>query len=185
MNVFYSIMALMFLASAGFVCGQEQAALTPATPAASILSNYPKLEAQAKEFGNSFIQKDFKRLAELTYPKYIEIVGGTQNLIGVATRTARQFEDNGVELLSWEPTEVTQLFEESGSLYAVVPMTMRTKARNVVAEDYDCLIGVSIDNGVHWTFVSSTCVRLKDAFPRVADKLVVCPEKQWVKLPAH
>src|SRR5260221_193307 len=136
MNVLYSVMALMFLGSAGFVSGQEPAALRLATPAASILPSYPNLKAQAKEFGDSFVQKDFERLAELTNPNYIEIAGGRQNLISVTTRTARQFEDTGVELLSWEPTEVTQLVEESGSLYAVVPMTMRTKARNVVAEDY-------------------------------------------------
>ena len=172
----------MFLGSLGFVCGQEQAALRPATAASAILPSYPNLEAQAREFGDSFVRKDFERLVELTYPKYVEMLGGKRNLITVVAGTAKQFEENGVELLSWAPTAVTQLVDESGSLYAVVPMAMKTKARNVVVEDYDCLIGVSIDNGEHWTFVSSSCVTLKDAFPRVADRLIVCPAKQPVKL---
>ena len=171
----------MFLGS-GFVCGQNQSPLTPATQASSLFATYPNLEAQAKEYGDAFVRKDNKRLVELTYPKYIEIAGGKQNVISVAAGTERKMEADGLRVLSWVPTEVSQLVDESGSLYAVVPMAMRMKAREVLLESYDCLIGVSIDHGEHWTFVSSSCVRLKDAFPQVAEKLILCPEKQSVTL---
>jgi hypothetical protein len=181
MRVVYSVIALVFLGS-GFVCGQNQSTRMPATQSSSIFSTYPNLEAQASEYGDAFVRKDYQRLVELTYPKYIENAGGKQSLITVAAGTGRGLEADGVRVLSWMPTEVSQLVDESGSLYAVVPMTRKMKARTVLLESYDCLIGISIDQGEHWTFVSSSCVNLKDAFPEVAERLILCPEKQSVTL---
>lgn len=181
MKILYSVMALVFLGS-GFVCGQNQSSLAPSIQSSSIFANYPNLEAQAREYGDAFVRKDNQRLVELTCPKYIEIAGGKQNVISMATGTERQMEAEGVRVLSWVPTEASQLVGDSGSLYAVVPMTMRMKARAVVFDSHECLIGVSIDQGEHWTFVSSGCVSLKDAFPQVAERLVLCPEKPSVTL---
>ena len=168
------VIVLIFLGSTGFVCAQNQTT--------AIVTAYPNLEAQAKEYGDAFVRDDVERLVELSSPKYIEIAGGKEKLIGAGKATRKQFEQNGIQLLSWTPIEGLQLVEESGSLYAVVSMAMRTKGRGYLFEDYDCLIAVSNDGGEHWTFVSSTCVRLKDAFPQVAEKLVLCPEKKPLRV---
>ncbi len=174
MKALHLVIGLIFLGTTSFVCAQNQ---TPAMATA-----YPNLPAQAKEYGDAFVRGDVEKLVELTYPKYIEIAGGKQKLISVGNATRKQFERDAMQLISWMPIEVTQFLEESGSLYAVAPMAMRTKGRGFETEDYDCLIAVSNDRGEHWTFVSSTCVRLKDAFPQVAEKLVLCSEKQPVRL---
>jgi len=154
--------------------------LTPT--AASIFASYPNLKEQAKEYGEAFVRKDLDRLVELTYPKYVEIVGGKQRLAGIGRQTAKEMEAADVQLLSWSPIEATQLMEESNRLYAVVSMAMRTKVRDVLQESYDCLIGVSTDRGEQWTFVTSTCVRPEGMFPEVANKLTICPEKQAVRI---
>jgi len=150
------------------------------TPA--MATAYPNLTAQAKEYGDAFVRHDIETLVDLSNPKYVENIGGKHYLIRIASGTRTQFEKDGIELLSWEPIGVTQLLEESGSLYAVVPMAMKTKERGHVVENYDCLIALSVDRGDHWTFVSSTCVKLKDAFPEIAEKIILCPEKQPVRL---
>ena len=175
-----SAMFLMILSSIGLVCGQDQ--MQAQIPKSAKIASYPNLEVQAKEYGEAFVQDDIERLVQLTYPRYIELIGGRQRLTTMVRATRRQIEPDGMQLLSWAPTDVTQLLEESDSLYAVVPMAMRTKSRGYAFEDYDCLIAVSTDRGEHWTFVSSSCVNLKVAFPRVADKLILCPEKPPTRL---
>jgi hypothetical protein len=182
MRTLYIVIVLVFLGSTGFVESQTQSSTTTVNPASSIVASYPNLEAQAKEYGNAFVRDNMERLVELTYPRYVESTGGKENLMTTARGTRTQFERDGMQLLSWVPTGVSQLLEQSGSIYAVVPMAMRMKGRGYVLEDYDCLIAMSADRGEHWTFVSSSCVRLRDAFPQVAEKLVLCPEKQPVRL---
>lgn len=171
----------MILGSIGLVCGQDQ--MSPARiPQSANTTAYPNLVAQAREYGEACVQGDIEKLVQLTYPRYIEGSGGRQHLIATGKATLKQFEQYGLQPLSWAPTDVTQLLDESGSLYAVVPMAMRTKSRRYVIEDYDCLIAASSDRGEHWTFVSSNCVNLKDAFPEVASKLILCSEKPSIKL---
>jgi hypothetical protein len=188
MKVRYSVVALIFLSPVGLVCGQqrEPQAPPPATQvsAASIFANYPNLQAQAKEFGDAFVRKDFERLTELTYPKSIEIGGGKESLISEVTGTARQLQAEGIEMLSWTPTDVTQLLRDSGSLYAVVPMTARIKVHEDLFDWYLCQVGISSDQGQHWTFVPARS-RLRDMFPQVVDKLNLCPERPAVKMTSH
>ena len=84
-------------------------------------------------------------------------------------------EEHGARVISWTPTEATQLLKESGTLYAVLPTSLKITLRERISDSCICLIGVSVDQGEHWTFVSSNCVKLCDALPEVAEKLVICP----------
>ena len=169
MKIVYSWFALIFFSSWCLVCGQD------GNSAPSLRASYPSLELQATEYGAAFVQKDFERFVELTYQKYVESTGGKQKLIYVVKGTSQQFEADGVQLISWKPIDVTQILNESGSLYAVVPMTMQMNRGKQALELNDCLIGVSVDGGKQWTFVSSDCVKLNQMFPEVAEKLVLCP----------
>jgi hypothetical protein len=183
MMVIHSVVALIFLSPVGLVCGQQPEPQTPAAQvsAAPMFASYPNLEAQAKAFGDAFVRKDNERLMELTYPKLIEIVGGKENLINEVTWTEKQLQVDGVQMLSWRPTDVTQVLKDSGALYAVVPMTARIKVREELFDWYLCLVGISSDQGQHWTFVPAKC-GLRDIFPQVVDKLNLCPERQAVKV---
>jgi hypothetical protein len=164
MKVAFLILSSLFLFEPGSVSAQL---LTTGEPA-SIFATYPHLEAQAKEYVGSFVRKDFARFLELTWPAYVAR-HGRQMLLTEVAQTANDLETYGA-LLAWTPNPATQLIEESGSLYAVVPTVMKVRASDQVVEMPVCLIAISTDRGVHWTFVSSTCVKVKDAFPQVAQK---------------
>jgi hypothetical protein len=190
MKVMYSVVAVIFLSPVGLVCGQEQKPQAPPAPAtqvsvASMFASYPNLEAQAKEFGDAYVRKDNQRLMELTYPKMFEVAGGEEHLMSEVVKGESQLRAEGLQVLSWTPTDVTQLLSDAGSLYAVLPMTMRMKVRDELFDSYHCLIGISNDQGQHWTFVPARCVKLRDMFPQVADKLVLCPEKDPGRVTDH
>jgi len=143
----------------------------------NIFAAYPALESQAKEFGESYIKKDFERLVRLTLPAYVKSHGREQLLREFAATREKVMlllAARGAEIASWSPSEATQLIEDGGLLYAVVPTTLKIKAAENIAETPICLIAVSADHGAQWSFISATCINVKRAFPAVADRLVLC-----------
>lgn len=181
-----SVLALGFLGPFVLVCGQQQQQ-TPSSPKtvvtmASMFRSYPQLEAQAKEIGDALVRKDFQRFTALTYPKLIEMAGGKEKFMKAVAEGTNQEEEQGLQMLSSIPTDVTQFLKVSGSLYAVMPTTLRMKMRGDLFESYGCQIGISSDQGEHWTFVDPGSGGLKDLLPSVADKLSLCPAKRPAKL---
>jgi hypothetical protein len=148
----------------------------------SMFDSYPDLKKQAREIGDAWVQKNLERFAELTSPKLIKMLGGKAKFISAMKDEMKWEEAQGLETLSMMPTDVTEFLKVSGSLYAVMPTTHRMKMRGELFESYGCLLGVSSDGGVHWTFLDPAGKRLKDLLPEVADKLSLCPEKRPVKL---
>jgi len=175
MKTIFSFLALLLLCQVAFSCSPEEKQATT-SEGSSIFTICPNLETQAREYGESFVKKDFARLLELTTPKYVEMSGGRERLIGEVTQTEIELEEHGARVISWAPAGATQLLKESGTLYAVVSTSLKITLRERTSDSCICLIGVSVDQGEHWTFVSSSCVKLSDAFPEVAQKLVLCPE---------
>src|SRR5712664_3964989 len=72
MKMVFSFSALLLLCQAGFSCSPEQKRSTT-SEGSSIFAICPKLETQVREYGDSFVRKDFARLLELTNPKYVEM----------------------------------------------------------------------------------------------------------------
>lgn len=190
MRIMYSALALVFLSPFVLLCGQQPSQRT--TPSSrtvvtvgSMFSSYPKLEAQAKEISDAFVRKDFQRFTELTYPKLVLKAGGKEKFLRALAEEIRQEEGQGLQVLSSTPTDVTQFLKVSGSLYAVMPTTLRMNMRGELFESYGCTIGISSDKGEHWTFIDPGSRGVKDLLPNVADKLSLCPAKRPVKLTSH
>jgi hypothetical protein len=189
MRIVHSMIALVLL-SPFISLGAQQPPQTRSSPrtavtVGSMFSSYPKLEAQAKEISDAFVRKDFQRLMELTYPKLIQMAGGKGKFMkGVAEETKQQ-EAQGFKILSSTPTDVIQFLKVSGSLYAVMPTTLRANMRGDLFESYGCMIGISNDKGEHWTFIDAGRQGVRDFFPNVVDKLSLCPAKRAVQLTNH
>lgn len=162
----------------GFVDAQTQ--LTATGNRTSIFESYPNLKTQVTDYCEAFVRKDFERLVELTWPKYVAGHGKEWLLTEVAKST-REIEGYGAVLVSWTPKEATQIIDDSGLLYAVVPTVWKMKGADPV-DTTVCLIAISADRGENWTFISSTCVMPKRAFPQVADRLILCEAKESVGL---
>ena len=186
----YSALTLVFLSLLISVCGQQPNPTALPSPrklvtVGSMFSSYPKLEAQAKEIGDAYVRKDFQEFAGLTFPKLLQMAGGKEKFMKRVAEESKQQEAQGLQTLSSIPTDVTQFLKVSGSLYAVMPTTLRMNMRGDLFESYGCLIGISRDKGEHWTFLDLGSGGLRDLLPDVADRLSVCPRKRPVKLTSH
>lgn len=94
-------------------------------------------------------------------------------------------EAEGVVLLSSTAAAPTQILDDSGSIYAVLPIASKVKAKDGVFQTDGSMIGISSDSGANWTFLDTGGKepgQLRILLPNVADKLNLPPDKRPVKI---
>jgi hypothetical protein len=164
------------------VAGQSPAAAqSPAVQA----ENYPTLVAQAQEVNDAFRRRDFARMLDMTYPKVVEAAGGRERMLASFTKEMKEMEAEGVTVLSSTAGAPTQIIHISGSVYAVLPTTLKVKARDGIFQTEGSMIGISSDGGKNWTFIDAggkDRSQLNGFLPGVGDKLNLPPEKEPVKI---
>ena len=162
---------------------QRESQPSPESPL--VASSYPSLEVQAKEVKEAFLRKDYARYADLTYAKSIEASGGKERFVKKLEEDMKEVEARGLKYLSFTLDTPSQIIRDSGSLYAVVPNHLTVKDADSTYRTYDCMIGVSSDNGHNWTFVDVGAFGkngLSLSLGDVTNKLELPPEKKPVKL---
>jgi len=128
------ISSCLILLATTFACGnpsQQAPSIAIQSPVASAPSdNYPNLAAQAQEMSDAFARKDYQRFVDLTYPKVIEMAGGRDKMLSSMTQQIKEMEAEGVVMLSSSSGAPTQFVRDSGSIYALLPMTIKAKAKD-------------------------------------------------------
>jgi len=166
--------------------GQSPAAgQSPAVQSSGQPENYPNLVAQAQEVNDAFRRRDFARMIDLTYPKAVEAAGGRDKMVAALAKGMKEMEAEGVVVLSSTAGAATQIVHIAGSVYAVLPTTLKVKAQDGIFQTESSMIGISADNGTNWTFIDAgekDRSQLTKMLPDVADKLNLPPEKQPVKI---
>src|ERR1044071_6565909 len=87
--------------------------------------NYPSLTAKTKEITEAFTNKDYQKVLDMTYPKAIESGGGREKMLAAMKDEIAQMKSDGVEMLSSVPGPPTQFVHDGGSIYVVVPLTLK------------------------------------------------------------
>ncbi|HEV2915297.1 MAG TPA: hypothetical protein VGX92_18605 [Pyrinomonadaceae bacterium] len=146
------------------------------TPAAQS-KDYPNLKAQAEELAEAFLRRDFYKVASLTYPKAVRLMGGRARMVAFLNRSMKQAEAENVRILSNTVGEPKEIIRVGRQLFAIIPATLKMKVPGGTLTGQSFLIGISNDDGENWTFVDSAGVtdraRLKTLFPAAADKLKI------------
>jgi hypothetical protein len=157
---------------------------SPTIQSSGLSENYPNLLAQAQEVNDAFRRRDFARMIDLTYPKVIEAAGGRDKMISSLAKGMKEMEVEGVTVLSSTTGAPTQIMHISGSIYAVLPTTLKVKAQDGIFQTESSMIGISADSGATWTFIDAggkDQKQLRSILPDAVDKLNLPPEKQPVK----
>lgn len=172
--------SLAVLLTPQVACGQTQAnrggAKSSPTPASSAAAtrqkDYPNLKAQAGQWAEAYVREDYEKVAALTLPKQVELMGGAE---GMARILRRGLKGGGAKMLSIRVGEPGEVIPLGRQLFAIVPTTLKMREpRGVVVGD-GFLIGVSDDGGESWTFVDGSGGRneekVKTLLPAAAGKL--------------
>jgi hypothetical protein len=190
MRLVLSILSCLLLLAPMLACNRtqpNQTSVTTSQPAttATTNENYPNLMTQAKEMNDAFARRDYERFADLTYPKVVEMAGGRDQMLKGIPQQLKEMEAEGVVILSSTSGSPTQFVHDSGSIYAVLPATLKAKAKDGVFESEGSLVGISSDGGTNWTFIDASGKdhrELKTILGNVVDRLNLPPDKRPVKI---
>ena len=144
------------------------------------------IKAQANELGRAFVAGDFDKLADMTYPPIVEILGGKARMVSFLKESVGSWEKEGMTLVSVEADEPEQVLAAGDRRFAVVPTTLRMRVSEGTLVGESSHIAVSSDGGKTWSFIGTQQIdkqKLKILFretPAVADRLELPPPKQPV-----
>jgi hypothetical protein len=143
-------------------------------PAAFGQTDYKNLKSQAEEGSKAFVGGDYGKLADLTYPKLVELIGGRAKMIAYIEKQIAEMKAQGAEVISVSFDDPTQVIKIGGELFAVLPDTLKMKVPDGILVGKSFMLGISGDNGEHWTFVDGSSLdekAIKTLFPAAAGKL--------------
>jgi len=119
-------------------------------------SDAAEVKARAEASGRAFMDGDFAALADLTYPKVVQLMGGKAKMVAFLEAGSRQMKAEGFELVSYEVEAPKEIVRTRAKLFAVVPTLMKAKVRGGVITQRSYLLGISAARPKSWTFVDGS-----------------------------
>ena len=135
---------------------------------------YKSLKVQATQLSDAVLGGDYAKVADLTFPKLVELMGGRTQFMATLEQSMKDTQSEQFQLLSTTVDDPQDIIEVEKRIYAIVPTTMNIKVPEGTLVGRSFMIAVSDDNGENWTFVAAAGDdqgRLKILFPAAADKL--------------
>ncbi len=147
-----------------------------ASPAQSQPADLKEVKELAEECGAAFMRGDFGRLADLTYPKAVEALGGKAKMVSALESELREMKAEGFEPVSYTVGEPKEVVRARAKLLVVVPTVLRMKVKEGVLAQRSYLLGVSAVSPKRWTFIDGSSLdgsRLKAIIPEAAGRLAL------------
>ena len=84
-----------------------------------------RLKKQAEEMSAAFISHNFEKMADLTYPNLVELLGGKAKMVSQLKKEVSGWDAEGFKILEMPLDEPKQIVKSRDYLLAVVPLTRR------------------------------------------------------------
>ena len=144
-------------------------------------SDLEEVKARAEESGRAFMSGDFAALADLTYPKIVQMAGGKAKMVAFLEAGKRQMQSEGFESISYTVEEPKEIVRAGARLLVVVPTVMKAKVRGGVITQRSYLLGVSAASPKSWTFIDGASLdesKLRALVPEAAGRIKPPKEEQ-------
>ena len=137
------------------------------------------IKAQAQETIEAMKNLDHKKMAQKTYPKILEMVGGEEALIKLLENQFNQFKAEGITFTSIEIGDPSATVKAGEELHCLIPQKLVLDTKDQIITTNGYLLGISRDQGKEWYFLD--CAQLnnesvKMILPNFNDELKI-PEK--------
>lgn len=144
-----------------------------------------RLKRQPQQLCDAALAADYNTVADLTYPKLIEVMGGPERYLSAIAKAMKETQSDQFRVIAVEVGEPRDAVEVGGENYAIVPTTMKMKVPEGTLVGEAFMIAASRDGGQNWTFVDSGGRNLdqrmlKTLFPLAAEKLRIPEVKRPV-----
>jgi len=109
---------------------------------------------KAQEVAQATVKGEFGKLADLTYPKVVEEMGGRDRMIAVLKNSLEGMNKKGYEFRSAKVGKTAQVVAGGENLFAVVPFDMEMKVPGGSLAIKSFMLGISPDKGKTWSFIN-------------------------------
>jgi len=148
--------------------GKSPAAATGKSPEAAII------KAEAENSSRAFMNGDFGKLLDSTYPKLIELGGGREKVLSLIEGQMKEMRDEGMKIIAYTMGEPEPSVRAGAKLVAILPLKLRMESREYKMELSSFWLAVSTDEGKSWKFISGSSLNsdtLKLVLPEAVGKI--------------
>ncbi|HEX8131496.1 MAG TPA: hypothetical protein VF527_20530 [Pyrinomonadaceae bacterium] len=171
---------LLLLVATGFA-QQPGAATTTTTTTTASTPEAAAIKAEAENCSRAFMNGDFGKVIDLTYPKLFELGGGRAKVLAEVETQMKELQNKGIKIISHAIGEPEQSVRAGGKLVAIVPIRLKMESPEYYIDLKSFWLAVSTDEGKLWRFVSGSSLDeniLKVLLPEVAGKIKLPEVKQ-------
>lgn len=139
------------------------------------------LNAQLAEMKKFFLAEDYERFAKYTYPKVVEMMGGTSNVAEATQQSMNQMKNDGFSFIDLNFKDPSTFLRNGDELQCSITQVIVMDTPQGMVEAEYTLIGISLDEGKNWAFIDSSGkdkATMLRYFPNLHKDLVIKPKKQ-------
>lgn len=141
------------------------------------------LNNQLNTMRTSFLDKDYSVVADYTYPKVIEMMGGKSAMIEATTNSMEQMESQGFTFLDISFKDASQFYEHNGDTQCTLIQVLVMETPNGKVQSESTMLAISEDEGKNWVFLDSSGMpkaTLKGFYSNLHPDLEIKPSKKKV-----
>jgi hypothetical protein len=137
------------------------------------------VKTKVEEMNDAMIKEDFGKIADLTYPKVVELMGGRDKMISMMESGTKDMKSKGFTFKSCKVEDPSDPVKSGSDLFVVVPFQLEIKAPGGKLLAKSFVIGVSSDQGKNWGFVNGDLdgKKVKQVLPNLPEELKL-PERE-------
>ena len=149
------------------------------TQAAEDASVKQVVKGKVEEINNALIKGDFAKVADLTHPNVVKLMGGRDKMISVMESGIKDMKSKSYAFRSVKVDASSDLVAAGPDVFVVVPFLLEMKAPGGKIRQKSFVIGVSSDKGKSWTFVNGDLdiKKVKQVLPNLPEQLKL-PKRQ-------
>lgn len=139
-----------------------------------------EVKTKAEESLNAFSGGDYQKLADTSYPKLVELMGGKEKMASLVEQQMKEMNKQGIEIISATVGTPKEVVPIDSQFFVVVPYTLKLKTPKGALTQQSYLLAISNRDSIGWKFIDVTQIdesQLKVLIPNAVGKLTL-PEKQ-------
>ena len=117
-----------------------------------------QIKKKAEACATAMQKGEFEKVAELTHPKVIEILGGKKKAAETMASVMDEMETQGLSIADYTVGSVSEIVTDNDNQFAIVRTTMKMNCPKGILTQNSFLVAISSDKGKSWTFVDGNAV---------------------------
>ncbi len=119
-------------------------------------SDNKNLNDQLENMRKAFIAKDYGVVADFTYTKVLEKMGGKEKMIAATSNSISKMESTGfvIEKISFK--DPTKFLKHNGDLQCAITQVLIMNTPHGKMQSESTIIAISQDDGENWSFLDSS-----------------------------